>query len=92
MLSALFGLFLSVKMPNLNWKNETTPIKQSASVAIALFGGFFYAALIIAGYFLLTKFIGYIVYMCLFAAVTALLSVLLYAYLKGKGAAEFAAL
>lgn len=91
-LSALFGLFLSVKMPNLNWTNETTPIKQSASVAISLFGGFFYAALIIAGYFLLTKFIGYIVYMCLFAAVTALLSVLLYVYLKGKGAAEFAAL
>lgn len=91
-LSALFGLFLGVKMPNLNWTNENTPIKQSASVAVALFGGFLYAALIIAGYFWLSKFLGFAVYMCMFAAITVLLSVLLYRYLKNKGSAAFAAL
>ena len=36
LLSALFGLFLGVKMPNLTWTNELVPIKQSASVMIAL--------------------------------------------------------
>ena len=47
--SALFGLFLGLKMPNLNWTSEITPIKQSAPVTIALFSGFGYTALLCGG-------------------------------------------
>ena len=36
---ALFGLFMNLKAPNLNWTNEAVPIKQSLSVTAALFGG-----------------------------------------------------
>ena len=36
---AALGLTLNLKMPNLNWTNEIVPIKQSASVTIALLGG-----------------------------------------------------
>ena len=31
LLMALFGLFMGLKMPNLNWTSEITPIKQSGS-------------------------------------------------------------
>lgn len=42
LLMALSGLFLGLKMPNLNWTSELAPIKQSACVAVNLFGGFLY--------------------------------------------------
>ena len=42
---ALFGLMLGLKMPNLTWTNEITPIKQGGAVMLALFSGFAYAAL-----------------------------------------------
>ena len=49
LLSALAALALGLKMPNLTWTNEITPIKQSACVAIALFGGWAYALLLGGG-------------------------------------------
>ena len=50
LLMALSGLFLGLKMPNLNWTSELAPIKQSACVAVNLFGGFLYTLLFAAGY------------------------------------------
>lgn len=44
--SALFGLYLGLKMPNLTWTNEIAPIKQSMCVTIALFGGWGYTAVL----------------------------------------------
>lgn len=43
---AVFGLFMGVIKPVLTWTNELTPIKQSASVMITMFGGFGYTALL----------------------------------------------
>lgn len=48
-LSALLCLFLGLKMPNLHWTSEITPIKQGGAVALALLGGVVYAALLAAG-------------------------------------------
>ena len=45
LLMALLGLFLGLKMPNLSWTNEVVPIKQSACVALSLFGGWIVAAI-----------------------------------------------
>ena len=39
--NAVFGTFLGIRMPILNWTDETAPIKQGASVMIALFGNWF---------------------------------------------------
>ena len=93
LLSALFGLFLGLKMPNLNWTNEITPIKQSACVTIALFSGFGYTVLLCAGFMLMNGWkLGFVGYMCGFGAVTLVLCALLYLWLKKRGSSLLAAL
>ncbi|MGN0314305.1 MAG: hypothetical protein ACI4EG_05895 [Fusicatenibacter sp.] len=92
-LFALFGLFLGLKMPNLNWTSEITPIKQSACVMIALFGGFIYTALLPAGFMLMNGWkLGFAGYMSSFGAVTLALCAVLYCWLKKRGCSRFAAL
>lgn len=91
--SALFGLFLGLKMSNLNWTSEITPIKQSASVMIALFSGFGYTALLCVGFMLLNGWkLGFVGYMSLFGAVTLALCGLFYFWLKKRGCNLLAAL
>ena len=91
--SALFGLFLGLKMPNLSWTNEMTPIKQSACAAIALFSGFAYTALLCIGFMLLNGWkLGFGGYMSLFGVVTLALCAMLWLWLKKKGCNLFAAL
>ena len=91
-LSGMAGLSLGLKFPNLTWTNETAPIKQSASVTIALFGGWGYAIVIGGLYFLLRRFLGAAVYLLLILALTVLFSVLLYLWLRKRGTQIFAAL
>ena len=91
--SALFGLFLGVKMPNMSWTSEITPIKQSACVVIAMFSGFAYTALLCAGFMLMNGWkLGVAGYMSAFGAVTLVLCVILYSWLKKRGCDQFAAL
>ncbi|MDD6094688.1 MAG: hypothetical protein PUC29_02985 [Clostridia bacterium] len=91
--SALFGLFLGLKMPNLNWTSEITPIKQSAPVTIALFSGFGYTALLCLGFMLLNGWkLGFAGYMSLFGALTLALCGLLWFWLRNKGCSRFASL
>lgn len=93
LLSALFGLFLGLKMPNLNWTSEITPIKQSVGVMIALFSGFGYTVLLCACYMLLNGWkLGFVGYMSVFGAVTLTLCALLYFWLKKRGCKLFAEL
>ena len=93
LISALFGLFLGLKMPNLSWTSEITPIKQSACVAITLFSGFAYTALLCAGFMLMNGWkLGFVGYMALFGGVTLALCAALYIWLKKKGCNLFAAL
>ena len=92
-LSALFGLFLGLKMPNLNWTSEITPIKQSACVTIALFSGFGYTALLCAGFMLMNGWkLGFGGYMSGFGAITLALCAVLYFWLKKRGCKLFAVL
>lgn len=49
---ALFDLVLGLKLPNLTWTNELTPIKQSLAVFLAVFGGWAYIGAIIGLYVL----------------------------------------
>lgn len=90
--SAMLGLFLGLKMPNLTWTSEITPIKQSACVAIALFGGWGYALLLVFGYLLAGWHLGGTGYLACFALATLLACAVLYLWLKKKGTAVFAAL
>ena len=89
--SALLGLFLGLRMPNLTWTREIIPIKQSASVAIALFGGWGYAAVLGGGYLLAGWRLGAVWYLGCFAAATLLACLALYLWLKKRGGAVLAA-
>lgn len=86
---AEFGLTLNLLMPNLNWTNEIVPIKQSMSVMIALFGGWAIVAALGGIYAAVAKFISPLLYLCLTAILLLAASVILYLWLKTKGAKIF---
>lgn len=87
---AVFGLFMGVIKPVLTWTNELTPIKQSASVMITLFGGFGYTALLFIGYMVLPGYtLGYMLYIGIFIAANLVAGLTLYIWLKTKGCDRF---
>ncbi len=89
---AVFDLTLGVRMPNLQWTSELAPIKQSASVMVALFGSWFYALLIGVPYLFLCEFFGPEIYLAAVTALNAAACFILLRWLKTKGAATFASL
>ena len=92
LLSALAALALGLKMPNLTWTNEITPIKQSGCVMLSLFANWFYALALGGLYFLCGNALSAAVYLAIFAVVTAAGSALLLHWVKQRGARIFAAL
>ena len=93
LLSALSGLTLGVKMPTLTWTNEIMPIKQSAPVMIALFGGIGYTVLLFAGFLLLPGWVlGFAGYMACFIGVNVVLCICNYLWLRKTGMTRFAEL
>ena len=90
--SALFAVTVGVRMPLLNWTNETAPIKQSGAVTIVLFGGWIFCALLAGMYLLIGYRIGPAVYLLLFAVLFAAASVFLLRWLDTKGSRIFAEL
>ena len=49
------GLAVNLKMPNLNWTNETVAVKQSGSVLVIMFGGWVLVLIIGALYWLMLR-------------------------------------
>ena len=92
LLSALFDLFIGLKMPNLTWTNEITPIKQSLGVMLALFGGFVYAVAIPIAFFTFGYKIGFAAFAGCYAAITLILCAILYIWLRKRGSETFASL
>lgn len=92
LLSALAALALGLKMPNLTWTNEITPIKQGGSVMLALFANWFYAIALGGLYFLCGRYLSAAAYLALAAAITAVVCALLLRWLKRRGTRIFAAL
>lgn len=90
--SGLFCLLLGLKFPNLTWQNELTPIKQSFSVMIALFGGWGYVALLVGGFFLCGGTLGAGLYLLAASAVTMALCIPAAVWLKRRGCQIFAQL
>ena len=92
LLSALAALALGLKMPNLTWTNEATPIKQSGCVMLSLFVNWIYAIVLGGLYFLCGNVLSAAAYLAIFAVVTAAGSALLLHWVKKQGARIFAAL
>ena len=89
---ALFNTFLGVKNPIMEWTTEIIPIKQSGSVAIALFGGWGFVVVFAAPYLLLGQLTGLTLYLVIWAVILSALSALLYRWLVTKGAMAFSRL
>ena len=92
LLMASFGLFVGLRMPNLHWTNEITPIKQGGSVMLALFANWFYAIALGGLYFLCGRYLSAAAYLALAAAITAAVCALLLRWVKQRGTRIFAAL
>ena len=85
-LTAELGLVIGLEMPNLTWTSEITPIKQNLGVVIVLFGGFAYSFVFFAGFTLLGGLkLGFAGYMVLAAAVTVIVDVIMWRWLKTRG-------
>ena len=90
--SALFNMVIGVRMPLLNWTNETVPIKQSGSVIVALLGGWG-IAVVPGGLYLLAGYhIGAAAYLLLCTVLFAALSACMLRWLDRKGSRIFSAL
>ena len=90
--SALYGLTIGLKMPVLTWTNELAPIKQSGAVAIVLFSSWGFS-MIIAGLYLLVGYkIGPALYLLIWTALLAVVSLLLLAWLDRGGSRSFSEL
>ncbi|MDD7293319.1 MAG: hypothetical protein PUG83_07455, partial [Clostridiaceae bacterium] len=84
LLSAI-GLVLNLKMPNLNWTNETSAVKQSFSVLITLFAGWILSFIFAAVYYLLFMPVGALWYLVIASAVVTVLCALCVLWLKKRG-------
>ena len=82
--TAVLGLSVNLKKPNLSWTNESIPIKQSVSVLISLFGGWIVAALFGAGYLLL-PFIQPWQYILIFMVLLGTATGLLFYWIETRG-------
>ena len=84
-LFAVLGLVLNLKIPNLNWTNETVAVKQSASVFIILFAGLILSFIFAAVYYLLFMPVGALWYLVIASAVVTVLCALCVLWLKKRG-------
>lgn len=89
---ALLGLWLNLLFPNLNWVNETVPVKQGASVALAMFGSWGMLVALGGLYWLVRAQVSAVVFLVGTMVLLAALSAALYGWLRTRGAKIFAAL
>ncbi len=90
--SAMLALAAGVKYANLNWINESTPVKQGMSMFISLFGGIIYVVVLLAAILFLLPMVwtaGYMTYSLAFSLVTLVMAGLLYTWLRRRGCAIF---
>lgn len=87
--TALLALTLDLKRANLTWTNELAPIKQSFTVAIAIFGTWIYCVALAGIYLILEPPLSAAAYLALFTLVTALAALGLYLWLRRRGGRVF---
>ncbi|MBR6694548.1 MAG: hypothetical protein IKL62_06350 [Clostridia bacterium] len=92
LLTALAGLWLNLRVPKLDWTNDVVPIKQSASVTIAMFGGWGTVIALVVVYKLTASILSNAVFLALSSAILGALCIALICWLKKRGAIIFAKL
>ncbi len=91
-LFALWGLMLGLKMPNLNWTSETAPIKQGGSAFFGMFGCWLYVIAFIGLYLWKGRTLQVEIVLGAYILLSAILSLLLYLWIRGKGVRNFESL
>ena len=89
MFTGTAGLIIGLKFPNLTWTTETTPIKQSMSVLVALLFSFAIPLIIGVGYYFLYKKIPADNYLCYAVIILYVAVFYMKKYLHTKGAVQF---
>jgi ABC-2 type transport system permease protein len=93
LLMALFGVVINLQFPKFDWINELQPIKQSVSVMLTMFGAMALVAGLIILYALVLSPVFQIEgYLAICAALFAVLSGIMYRYLRKGGSRRFEAL
>ena len=82
---AAFGLFINLKMPNLNWTSEIVPIKQSMGVMITLFGSWAFICVLAGIYYLTSRLFGPAVFLAGASVLVAIATVGLIHWIKTEG-------
>ena len=90
--SAAAGLCLNLLMPNLDWTNETVPLKSSMPVLIMIFGSWGVILALAALVFALSLVLPPLAALAVAGVLLALADVLLLLWLKRRGSAIFASL
>ena len=88
-LCAAFGLILNLKIPNLEWVNETAAVKQGLAVLFAMFGGWAMSFFLIGLGFLLVPIVGQTPFFLIAIVIICALCVVSLTWLKTKGTKVF---
>lgn len=89
---AVYGMFVGIRMPLLNWTNEIAPIKQSGAVFIILFGSWG-VIIAMAGLYLLIGYrIGAVPYLACWSILLAAITLALLRWLDTRGTEAFTSL
>ena len=88
--SAVLGLMLNLKKPNLTWTSETIAVKQSIPVLLVLFGLWAVAIVMGVGYYPLRNLVEADMYMIGWIVILALANRFLMKWLRTKGSEIFA--
>ena len=83
------GLALNLLSPNLNWTNETVPLKNSMPVFVMIFGSWGILAVLCFGTMFLAQILPPLAALAVSAALLALAAALLLLWLKKKGTKRF---
>ena len=91
-LSASFGLMLDLKKPKLNWTNENQALKSNVTVFVDMLLGMLVPCAICSVYLLLAPVLSPEMYLVIWIAIFAVLTLLIHKWLAGRGRAIFSAL
>lgn len=89
LLMASIGLVLNLKMPNVNWTQETVPVKQSMCVMLALCGGWVVVLVLGGLYFAVRKLVSPPIYLLCVTVLLVVCSGLMLGWLKRRGSRIF---
>ena len=91
LLSGAFGLAMNLRMPKLDWTNETVPIKQSASVTVTTLVLMGYIMFSVIGFVLIVanEFLPAMVYLLIVVGIAALWCAICLIWLHRRGAKCF---